>query len=62
MLHLAAKGKRLRDPQQNIKWNLNSLVEELGEGFGDPKRTGKTNRVNYPRCLWPPETELPTKK
>jgi hypothetical protein len=40
--------KRFKDPQPNIRRSLASLVEELGEGLIDTKRTAspkETNRV-----------------
>ena len=38
-LHPAASGNRCIDPQPNIRWNLGSLVEDLGERLRDQKRT-----------------------
>jgi hypothetical protein len=34
------QGKRCRDQQQNLRWSLGSLKEELWEGLRDTKRTG----------------------
>ena len=41
-LHPAANRNRCRDPQLNIGCSLGSLVEELGEGLRDLKRTEPT--------------------
>jgi hypothetical protein len=38
----AAKGKRCRDPQSNIRWRSGSHVEDLGEELRDSKRTERT--------------------
>jgi hypothetical protein len=49
-LQSKVNGKRSRNPQPNIRWSLESLMEELGEKMRDPKKTG-TNIVNQPGPL-----------
>jgi hypothetical protein len=39
-LHPAANGKRCRKLQPNTGWCSGSLMEELGKGLRNPKRTG----------------------
>jgi hypothetical protein len=33
-------------PHLNIRWSLGNLMEELGEGLRDPKRTGTPQKTN----------------
>jgi hypothetical protein len=44
MYHQAADGNRYRDPQPNIEWSTESLMEELEEGLRGYEPCKKTNR------------------
>ena len=50
-LHPAADGNRCRDSQPNIRWSSWSLVGELGDRLGDPKRIG-TQQENQSQLTW----------
>jgi len=49
---IATNGNRCRDPQPNIRWSSESLVEELGIGFRDLKRTGIPQEDQQNQLTW----------
>ena len=64
-IHQAVNGKTCGDSHPNITWNSGNLVEEVGEGLRDPKRTRTPQEDQQPSSLDPwglPETESPVKE
>lgn len=43
-LHLGADSAKYRDPQQNIRWSLGALMEELGGWIEDTEGDSSTGR------------------
>jgi hypothetical protein len=52
LLHPADNGKACRDSRPNVRWSSGSLVEELGEGSKDSKKTEIALEDQQSQLIW----------